>query len=35
MLKVDNMNFIASTENVLAHFWIPKTGLVTEMCASL
>jgi hypothetical protein len=33
LLKVDDVNFIALTEDELAHFWIPVTGLVTEMDA--
>ncbi|GGY63425.1 hypothetical protein GCM10011613_03910 [Cellvibrio zantedeschiae] len=31
MLKVDDMNLVARTEDVLAHLWVPVTGLVTEV----
>ena len=35
LFKVDDMNSIARTEDVLSHLGIPKTGLVTEMATSL
>ena len=31
IFKIDNMDFIASTEDVLVHFRIPVAGLVTEV----
>src|SRR5690554_2189755 len=31
VLQVDDMNLVAGTENVLAHFRVPVTGLVTKM----
>jgi hypothetical protein len=33
MLKVDDMDIVAGTENVFAHFRIPVTGLMPEMDA--
>ena len=35
VLKIDDMDFVAGTEDVLSHLGIPETGLVTEMCACL
>ena len=31
IFKIDNMDFIASTKDVLVHFRIPVAGLVTEV----
>ena len=35
VLKVNNMNFIARAEDILAHFGVPEAGLVAEMHTSL
>ena len=31
MLKVDDVNAVTSTKDVLVHFWVPKTSLVTKV----
>ena len=35
MLKVDDVNFVTRAKNVLTHFWVPETSLVTKVCACL
>jgi hypothetical protein len=35
VLEIDNVNFVTSPENVLVHFGVPETGLVSEVCACL
>ena len=34
LFEVKNMDFVAGSENVLRHFWIPESGLMTKMHAS-
>ena len=35
MLKIDDMNLVTSTKNVLIHFGIPEAGLVAKMDTGL
>src|SRR5690606_24659636 len=35
LFQVDNVNLVARTENVLAHFRVPVTGLVAEVHTGL
>ena len=35
VLKVDDMDFVASSKDVLIHLGIPETGLVPEVCTCL
>ncbi len=35
MFKIENMNFIAGTENEFIHFGIPEAGLVAKMDTGL
>jgi hypothetical protein len=31
VLKIDNVDFVAGPKNVLIHFGVPETGLVSEV----
>jgi hypothetical protein len=35
VFEVDDVNFVACTENEWLHFWVPETGLVAEVGAGL
>jgi heme/copper-type cytochrome/quinol oxidase subunit 2 len=35
VLKVDDVNFVTRAKDVLTHFWVPETSLVTKVRASL
>ncbi|CAG2159483.1 unnamed protein product [Oppiella nova] len=35
MFKVDDVNTVTRTKNVLTHFWVPEASLVTKVRASL
>jgi hypothetical protein len=35
VLKIDDVDLIACTKDVLIHLWIPKTGLVAKVRAGL
>lgn len=34
MLKVNDMNFVTRAKDILTHFWVPETSLVTKVRAS-